>query len=75
MARDRNKSVTAAIYQTATGHELRVHYGADVDNLLDSLLVPVHRPGAPANEAALIARAEALRITLEEQGWRPADAS
>jgi hypothetical protein len=38
MTRLPNRSVTATIYETETGRELRVYYGADANNLLDSLL-------------------------------------
>jgi hypothetical protein len=56
------RSITAAIYQVATGRELRVHAGPDVDNLLASLL---SRDG----DERLEARAERLRGRLFENGW------
>jgi hypothetical protein len=62
MTRPGKRSITAAIYQVATGRELRVHFGQDVDNLLASLL---SRDG----EERLEARAEVLRGTLLERGW------
>jgi len=64
MHRPPNRTVTAAIYAVETGHELRVHYGADVDNVLDSLL-------SRGADDPLVARATELRTILEGQGWRP----
>ena len=57
-----DRSVTAAIYVTDAGRELRVHYGANINNLLDSLL---SREG----DAPLEARADHLRSILREQKW------
>lgn len=57
-----DKTVTAAIYLTDVGRELRVHYGADVDNLLDSLL-------SRTGDAPLEVRAADLRSVLTAQGW------
>jgi len=54
--------VTAAVYPHPAGHELRVYYGVDESNVVDSF---VSREG----EAILVARADALRTLLEEHGW------
>jgi hypothetical protein len=62
MTRPGKRSITAAIYAVATGRELLIHYGGDVDNLLASLL---SRDG----DARLEARAEVMRGTLLEKGW------
>jgi hypothetical protein len=57
------RSMTAAIYPHAAGLELRVHYGEDDSNVIDSC---VSRDG----DAALLVRAEALKTVLEEHGWQ-----
>jgi hypothetical protein len=67
MARPPNKSVTAGIYETAFGHELRVYYAQQEDNLLDSLL-------SRTDDAPLEHRAGEIRAVLEQQGWTPASA-
>lgn len=56
------KPITAAIYQTAYGRELRVHVGADADNLIDSLLSRI-------DDAPLEFKADKLRAVLLDQGW------
>jgi hypothetical protein len=38
MTKPGKKPITAAIYQSAAGRELRVHLGVDVDNVIESLL-------------------------------------
>jgi hypothetical protein len=66
MTQPGKKPIPAAIYQTAVGRELRVHIGADADNLIDSLL-------SRTNDVPLEARASELRAVLLEQGWAPED--
>lgn len=66
MTREPNKAITAAIFKTTYGHELRVTYGSD-DNLLDSLL-------SRTDDAPLEQRAAELRAVLEEKGWSPVPA-
>jgi hypothetical protein len=69
MTRPGKRSITAGIYQVATGRELRVHSGPDVDNLLDSLL---SRDG----DVPLEFRATELRAVVARQrdGLRRCDA-
>ena len=61
MTRAPNKPITAAIYDVATGRELRVTYG-DETNPLDTLLSRI-------GDAPLEARASELREVLESKGW------
>lgn len=65
MTRPPNKSVTAGIYETLFGSELRVYYGQDENNLLDSLL-------SRTDDAPLEHRASEIRAVLDSQGWTPA---
>lgn len=65
MTRSPNKSVTAGIYGHPYGHELRVYYGQDEHNLLDSLL-------SRTGDAPLEHRAGEIRGVLEQQGWTAA---
>jgi hypothetical protein len=51
----------AALHATETGRHLRVSY-REPNHLLDSLL-------SRTGDAPLLARAEALRVTLDEKGW------
>jgi hypothetical protein len=62
MTRVGKKPITAAIYQTALGRELRVHVGADADNVIDSLL-------SRTDDAPLEYRAKKLWAVLLEKGW------
>src|SRR5687768_17487739 len=49
MTRPPNKSITAGIYETGVGRELRAYYGQDESNLVDS---PLSRTGdTPLNTA------------------------
>jgi hypothetical protein len=57
MTRPTNKSVTAGIYHTRFGHELRVSVGPDQDNVIDSLL-------SRTDDAPLESRAVELRLVL-----------
>ena len=57
--------MTAGIYQTMFGHELRVYYNQDESNLLDSLL-------CRTDEKPLERRACELRAVLESLGWTAA---
>jgi hypothetical protein len=66
MVRPPNKTVTAGIYENVYGHELRVYYGSNENNIV---MTELSRTG----DAPLESRASELRITLEEVGWRPAE--
>jgi len=59
-------TVTAAIWQTETGHELRVIYNDDPDNMLDTVL-------SRTGDAPLEQRATDLRGVLASQGWTEAE--
>jgi hypothetical protein len=65
MTRPPNKRVTAGIYQTRFGHELRVSVGRDQDNVIDSLL-------SRTDDAPLESRAVELGLVLEQTGWATA---
>ena len=65
MTRPPNKSLTAAVYDVETGRELRVYYGQDEFNVVDSLL-------SRTGEQALLQRASELRQILEWAGWAAA---
>lgn len=57
---DHRRYLTAAIFQTDTGRELRV--GFSESNLIQSQL-------SRTGDDALLERAEDLRLTLPGQGW------
>lgn len=63
MVRHPNKPLTAAIYDTTYGRELRVVVGDDVANTIDTLL-------SRTDDAPLDRRAAVIREVLETQGWR-----
>lgn len=65
MTRPPNRSVTAGIYETTFGRELRVYCAQQEDNLLDSLL-------SRTDDIPLERRAGEIRSVLEQQGWTPA---
>jgi hypothetical protein len=62
MTRPPNKSVTAGIYQTQFGHELRVYDGQNENNVLDTLL-------SRTDDVPLEHRACELRAVLDQHGW------
>ena len=65
MTKPEKKPITAAIYQTEIGLELRIHRGADADDLIDSLQ---SRQG----ELPLTFRADERMSALLEHGWAQA---
>jgi hypothetical protein len=60
-----NKSVTAGIYENPYGHELRVYYGQDENNVVSTSL-------SRTDDAPLEHEAAEIRAVLEQQGWTPA---
>jgi hypothetical protein len=55
--------VTAAIFESLYGHELRVFYDGDQNNIVSTKV-------SRTDDGPLEQEAEAIRITLEEVGWR-----
>jgi len=62
MTKPGKKPITAAIYQRTAGRELRIHRGADADDLIDSLL-------SRGGELPLTFRADERMALLLEHGW------
>ena len=65
MTRPRNKSVTAGIYENPYGHELRVYYGQDENNIVSTEL-------SRTDDAPLERQANVIREVLMSQGWMSA---
>jgi hypothetical protein len=65
MMRPPDKRVTAGIYQHPLGEELRVYYGQNENNLLDSLL-------SCTDDAPLEYHAAEIRAVFQAQGWEAA---
>jgi hypothetical protein len=59
--------VTAAIYRTETGPDLRLTYGTD-HNIVETLTSGV-------DDAPLLARAAEVRQRLKELGWHPVESA
>jgi hypothetical protein len=68
MTRPRNKSVSAAIFDSRFGHELRIYYGQDENNIVSTTL-------SRTGDEPLEHEASQIRAVLEVQGWVAAGAT
>jgi hypothetical protein len=62
VTRPPNRSITAGIYENPCGHELRVYYGQDENNVVSTSL-------SRASDEPLEHEASEIRAVLESKGW------